>query len=219
MKKETPFSKNKNKRTKKIDRERKVRLGGIIRVLKPSEYKLIRQQTKNLDSEFLLELLLNTGMRYSEIVRLIKNINENIDKNHKINNDKTWFRKEDKKIDLPTIATKTGRARSVSLTPNFTNIMDYHIRRGGKIYIPTYQGMNQNLRRWAKKAEIDRPQIIGIRTFRKTWESWLVLSDKNWGRILNSQGHKDTIALQHYISLKEFKETDKEEIKEYVAGW
>jgi integrase len=213
------FDRIKRKKPKTIDRERNVRLGGIIRVLKPSEFEAIKQQSTNLDSEFLLDLLLNTGMRYTEIERLIKNTNENIDKNHKINNDKLWFRKEDKKIDLPNIATKTGRARSVSLTPAFTNIMDYHIRRGGKIEIPTFQGMNQNLKRWSKKAAIDRPQIIGIRTFRKTWESWLVLSDKNWGRILNSQGHKDTIALQHYIDLKEFKEEDKKKIKEYVTGW
>ena len=201
---------------KKVNREIKVRLGGINRVLKPREFDAMKEQPRSIDNEVLLDLMMNTGMRYTELQRFAENINKHIkDKNE----DKLWFRKADKKIDLPKTATKTGEYRSVFLTSAFTEGFHKYIRVKGELFIPVFVTMNQNLRRWAKKAGIDRPQIIGIRTFRKTWESWLVAADKNWGRILNSQGHRDTIALQHYIDLKDFSEEDRKEIMIRVADW
>lgn len=202
--------------SKKINRDIKVRLGGINRVLKPFEFDKLKEQPRRIDNEILLNLMLNSGMRYSEIKRFAKNINKHITDR---NQDMWWFRRNDKKIDLPKTATKTGKARSVVLTDAFTEGFYSHIRAKGGLKVPTFQATNQNLRRWAIGAGIDRPHLIGIRTLRKTWESWLVIADKNWGRILSSQGHKDTIALQHYIDLKDFTEEDKREIIERVRSW
>ena len=127
--------------SKKVDRDIKVRLGGINRVLKPSDFDRLREQPRSIDNETLLDLMLNSGMRYSEIERFAKNINKYITDR---NQDMWWFRRIDKKIDLPKTATKTGIARSVVLTDAFTEGFYGYIRANKGLKVPTFQATNQN---------------------------------------------------------------------------
>jgi len=57
------------------------------------------------------------------------------------------------------------------------------------------------------------------KTFRKTWESWLLFSfpDKAM-EIALSQGHTELTQLRHYANLP-FLDKDREEMKEFVVGW
>ena len=45
---------------------------GGVRILRPSEYKMIRESVKR-DKQILLDCVLLTGMRYEELLRLRKN--------------------------------------------------------------------------------------------------------------------------------------------------
>ena len=45
---------------------------GKVRILRPSEYKVIRESVKR-DKQILLDSLMLTGMRYEELLRLRKN--------------------------------------------------------------------------------------------------------------------------------------------------
>ena len=195
---------------KVIRDEKKVRMGGMIRVLTPFDFDAIREQPKIYERKFLLDLMLHTGMRYVELQRFVKNVNSN--------NDVKWFDPERKLITLPSFATKTGKSRVVLLTPNFTTQLLQYIEIKGEIDIIAYQSMDDNLKRWAKKAEIKDPSIIAVKTFRKTWESWLVTADKNVLKILKSQGHTNSTALEHYITIG-FTPEEIAEIVKRTEGW
>ena len=185
-------------------------MGGMIRVLTPFDFDAIHEQPKIYERKFLLDLMLHTGMRYVELQRFVKNVNSN--------NDVKWFDPERKLITLPSFATKTGKSRVVLLTPNFTTQLLQYIEIKGEIDIIAYQSMDDNLKRWAKKAEIKDPSIIAVKTFRKTWESWLVTADKNVLKILKSQGHTNSTALEHYITIG-FTPEEIAEIVKRTDGW
>ena len=60
---------------------------------------------------------------------------------------------------------------------------------------------------------------LSVKTFRKTWESWLVVSYSHaLPLIAMSQGHTLITAMNHYLNLP-FTKEDVEEIKIRTAGW
>jgi integrase len=60
---------------------------------------------------------------------------------------------------------------------------------------------------------------VNNKTFRKTWESWLVLyyPDKAL-QIALSQGHTTTTQYEHYLNTS-FEEEDRKEMRKWVEGW
>lgn len=201
----------KNKNEAEINkRDKKVRMGGIIRVLTPQEFDAVREQIKDYDQKFLLDLMLNTGMRYIELQRFVESINNK--------SELQWFNKKRNMITLPSNATKTFQSRNVLLTSTFAEKLEQYIEIKGEIAVISYQTLDNRLKRWAEKAEIDKPNIIAVKTFRKTWESWLVTADKNVLKILPSQGHTSTVALNHYLT-SGFTDEEKAEMIKRTAGW
>ena len=84
--------------------------------------------------------------------------------------------------------------------------------------LPSIQAWNQNLKRWAKYAEI-RDDYLSAKTTRKTWESWLCYYyPTRYVDVAMSQGHNSVTQYQHYLNMP-FNEVDKLEMKKYVEGW
>ena len=193
---------------KKNKRDIKVRMGGIIRILTPVDFDKLRDQAPTSTEKFLLDMMLNTGMRYVELQRYIKSIE----------NEK-WFDKKRNKIVLPSNATKTFVSRNVLLTPEFTNILSRELERDNpEIPLVTYQTLDNRLKRWAINADIETPNILAVKTFRKTWESWLVSANRNVLKILSSQGHSSTTALNFYLTCG-FTKEEIDEMIERTRGW
>lgn len=60
---------------------------------------------------------------------------------------------------------------------------------------------------------------VVIRSFRKTWESWLIHSfPEHEGEIIDSQGHDDRTAIKHYRNLI-FDQEDKANMRPFVGGY
>lgn len=86
---------------------------------------------------------------------------------------------------------------------------------------PVYQVFDENLKRWVKKqgVELLNGISISVKTFRKTWECWLVCSyPERIPLIAMSQGHTEIVAMNHYLNIP-FSKEEIDAIKEKTAGW
>ena len=180
------------------------------RILRPSEYTILRNQL-NEDQQLILDSLLLTGMRYEELLRF----HDNPD----------WL--DDGSIHLPAEAVLKGRAikdpderqRWVRLSIRGKAVLA-HLHR---VSMPGRVGFDQMLKRKGFKAiEASpgfNPSKISAKSMRKTYTSWLRayyphMSDY----IFLSMGHSSRTELRHYLGIP-FTERDKQEMKEWVEGW
>ena len=83
--------------------------------------------------------------------------------------------------------------------------------------------MLRKLKLYVEHKGIPKKNHFGIpvnnKTFRKTWESWLVFyySDKVL-QIALSQGHTTITQYEHYVNIP-FEEYDRKEMRKWVEGW
>ena len=206
-------------KVKRNKRDIKVRMGGDIRTLTPEDFDKLKDQAPTTGEKFLLSLMLNTGMRYIEIQRYIESTKD-IKTIKSIKDIKSgWFNEKRKMITLPSNATKTFTTRNVLLTPQFTVLLKSELERENpEIPIISYQTLDNRLKKWAIKADIEKRNIIAVKTFRKTWESWLVTANKSALLILPSMGHTSTTALNFYLS-SGFTPEEKAEMIVRTEGW
>ena len=175
------------------------------RILRPNEYKLLI--SKGIDKreyQVFFNALLFTGMRYIEMQRFQKH--------------PEWF--DGNFINLPKIAVKKAKRkqleRSVRLTPLGRQLIPFFLDI--KRPLPSWQSWQENLKRWADKADIGN-KGMGVKTTRKTWESWLMFYyPYRQFEIALSQGHTSLVSLRYYLNMP-FTEHDKMEMKEFVEGW
>ena len=179
-----------------------------VRILRPREYDTLIDTIFRKDLKYgyreIINALLYTGMRYVELQRFQKH--------------PEWFDKKTRSIYLPPEASRkkkrTMRERYVYLSTQGITHIENFILYVDKM--PDRIILNNMLSFWGKKAELGR---ISVKTFRKTWESWLVVSYPNaMPLIAMSQGHTTITAMNHYLNLP-FTDEDIEEIKVRTAGW
>ena len=179
-----------------------------IRILRPKEYDALLDTIyrKNLKYKYreIINALLYTGMRYVELQRFQKH--------------PEWFDKKTRSIYLPPEASRkkkrTMKERYVYLSTQGITHVENFIFYVDKT--PLRETLDNLLTFWGKKAGLGR---ISVKTFRKTWESWLVVSYPNaLSLIAMSQGHTLFTAMNHYLNLP-FTDEDIEEIKVRTAGW
>lgn len=174
------------------------------RILRPSEFELLREGAMTLENRTKLEGLLVTGMRYVEAQRLLENPG--------------WF--DGKKfIFLPREAVKKQKRkqkdRTVWLSWKGASVLPHFLEIE---HLPDWKTWAENLRRWAGRVGLD-PIGLSPKTTRKSWESWLVSSFPSYTpQIFLSQGHTSLTALEHYLNMP-FVEKDKEGMKPWVEGW
>lgn len=174
-----------------------------VRILRPSEYEMLREGARKLENQIQLDTLLLTGMRYVEAQRLHKH--------------PEWF--DGSFIHLPAEAQRKKkrkqRERWVRLNPLGRLTLPHFFRNKP---LPHIVNFNKNLKRWAERGGLD-PVGLCPKTLRKTWESWLVFYyPRHIHLIFLSQGHNNLTSLEHYLNMP-FTEQDKEEMRKWVEGW
>lgn len=184
----------------------------LTRILRPSEFEALllgaeeitRSENQKLINSLRLRVALVTGMRYSELREFAKH--------------PEWYNRKDNYILIPR-EKKHGRGvkrRYVRLPDIAREIIPTFLSL--KCGFPAQAPFITALKRWAEAGGI-KPDYITTKTFRKTWESWLVVSypDKK-EEIALSQGHKKTTMLEHYLNIP-FTEEDKQKMRYWVRGW
>jgi len=171
------------------------------RILRPSEVRILMDHIPKIDLQTKFEALLYSGARYSEMRWLYKH--------------QKAFKKTH--IQMPSFKNLTKMdERFIRLNKSGQKTVDYFLR--SQKNLPKYRGWQINLKNWCKKAGLST-QGIGVKTTRKTWESWLVtMYPRDLERIFLSQGHDQMTALKFYLMLP-FTDTDIEEMKYFTDGW
>jgi hypothetical protein len=170
---------------------------GNVRVLRPSEFKEIKERAKK-DKQILLDCLLLSGMRYEEFYRLRQH--------------EDWL--SGKFIYLPQWAEKKVKRKQKDRTINLSIMGRTILPSLFTIKVPKRDAFDK----WLK---YNYPMIEGLssKTFRKTYGSWLLcLHPGNISDIALSQGHDELTELNHYAK-NGFEDRHKIEMKEFVEGW
>jgi len=179
-----------------------IRMG--VRILRPSEWESLLKAVVKKRHRTMLQTLLYTGMRYIELQRFQEY--------------PSWFTGDF--IHLPKIADRkvhrTQPERWVRLNQQGRIIVEYFLQLDEKL--PAYQNWRDNMRRWAVASKLS-PNGLGVKTTRKTWESWLMFYYPDYmTEITLSQGHDSVTSIQHYLNMP-FTEIDHLQMKNYVEGW
>lgn len=181
------------------------------RILTPSEYEALRDAATSHRFRMILDTLLNTGMRYSEFERFAEDL--------------TTFDSKNRAITLPQGYTKTGKERVIHLTPAFATSLSQYLREFKELDIPQRQTMDANLRRWWNNGYLP-DNVIGpirwnptVKTFRKTWESWLLAAGYQSMPVALSQGHSELISFGHYANLDPRLKSEMDKVRKYTEGW
>ena len=181
-----------------------------IRILRPWEYDTListiekRKRKRKYKYVEIIHALLYTGMRYVELQRFMMHPD--------------WFDKATRTIFLPKEASRkkkrTMKERYVYLSSQGVIHVEVFLRYVDNL--PIRQGFDRQLHRFSTDTNLEG---ISLKTFRKTWESWLVVSYPTLlPLIAMSQGHTLITAMEHYLNLP-FTKEDIEEIKIRTAGW
>lgn len=175
------------------------------RILRPAEYLELRKGLRP-DYQTYFDGLLLSGMRYVEYQVLLMNPN--------------WY--DGNFIKLPRYAIRKQKAtikqRYVHLSTRGRSTLDNLWKIVSINNIPTVQGLHKTLKTAAVKSGVSS-EGLNIKSFRKTWESWLVFYyPGRKDEIFLSQGHTELTALQHYVNIP-FSARDREEMKDWVEGW
>ena len=170
---------------------------GGVRILRPSEYRMIRGSVKR-DKQILLDCALLTGMRYEELLRLRKNPD--------------WL--SGKFIYLPEWAEKKAKRKQRERTINLSIMGRSVLPQLFDIKVPSRSAFDKWL-----SYNFRLIKGLSAKSFRKTYGSWLLsLYPERLMDIALSQGHDELTELNHYAK-NGFDERDKLEMKEFVEGW
>ncbi len=173
-----------------------------VRILRPSEWEILRDSL-DINMKRICTSLLVTGMRYAELQRF----RENPD----------WL--DGRFVHLPRGSMMKVKAKQKERAIRLSDI--------GKTLIsdlfqaphplPELPAFDMKLRRISKRILEGTP--VNNKTFRKTWESWLVFyyPDKSL-QIALSQGHTTVTQYEHYVNIP-FEEEDRKEMRKWVEGW
>jgi integrase len=196
-----------------------------VRILTPREYENLLGQIKKSSLVKLVQVLMLTGMRYEEVLRLKANPDHFSEADRSI-----WVRSGKLKAKSPE--------RYVPLTPAGTTAVKAFLDDTRATY-PAASMMSVNLTSWAEKAGLTpilegqmkdlsgfnagrvRKNVYGmsVKTFRRSWENWLLtICPERVMDIMKAQGHDVTTSANHYAGAV-FSAEDVERIREYVSGW
>jgi len=176
-----------------------------IRILTPQEYANLRDVIPNDRHKTILEVLLVTGMRYAEMLRLYEH--------------KEWYNEKRNIIHLPEEAQKKHKRRQLERTIHPLPAMFCHVLKSfwqGK-RPPLEATWNKNLQRWAQKAGIS-PYGMSAKTTRKTIESWMISGGIIESTVCLRQGHDSLTSMRHYQGLA-FSDDEVRMIKKQLTAW
>ena len=177
------------------------------RILLPSEYNALRK-VMNDEERIFFDGLLLTGMRIVEYKLFLMH--------------PEWY--DSGFIHLPTISIKKKKAtvkqRYVHLSSKGRTTIEYihKVLKDSKVIRVTNQALTTKLKEKAKEADVST-EGLNLKCFRKTYESWLVMSySSKTYEILMSQGHTSLTSIKHYLNLG-FTPEDVSQMHEWVDNW
>lgn len=186
------------------------------RVLTPAEANAIRSVISKPSSRALFDLMIYTGLRFSEVRQLAES--------------PVIFDEERRRLYIRSTKPKAkvkAPERGVVLGDRGLAAVRSFLATGAKVPA-SVSAWQQNLIRWAAAAGLaplptattpSNPTGITVRTSRKSWESWLLAAcPDRIVQITLSQGHSETVALRHYLSAA-WTDDEIEAIRLEVAGW
>ena len=132
-----------------------------IRILTPAEYAALKEAIPEDRHKTILDILLITGMRYAEFLRLYDH--------------KEWYNEKRNLIHLTEEAQLKHKRRQLERTihplPSMFNYILKDFWEGKRP--PLEATWNKNLQRWSQTAGI-KPYGLSVKTTRKTIESWSI---------------------------------------------
>lgn len=176
-----------------------------VRILTPKEYENLKIAIPKDSHKTLLDILLITGIRYAELLRLYDH--------------KEWFNEKRNIIHLPEEAQKKHKRRQLERTIYpLPYGFDYILKAfwAGK-RPPLEATWNKNLQRWGKIAGLS-PFGLSVKTTRKTIESWSIAAGLLESSVCLRQGHDNLTSMKHYQGLA-FSEDEIRDIKKQLTAW
>jgi len=176
-----------------------------IRILTPKEYEALREAISKESHRITFDILLITGLRYAELLRLYDNPG--------------WYNEKKNLIHLPTEAQKKAKRRQLERTiyplpPMFSYLVKIFLESRRP---PAETTWNKDLQRWAIKAGLN-PFGMSVKTTRKTIESWCIASGLMESAVCLRQGHDSLTSMRHYQGLA-FTEEERWNIKRKLTDW
>lgn len=167
------------------------------RILTPTEFESLLENIPKTRLRMVVNAMMFTGMRYEELKKFAGHL--------------VWLDSSNRAICIPAKYTKTQRERTIHLTPQFTKELTQYLKEFKTLEVPSIQSMQVGLERWGSFAT--------PKTFRKTWESWLLFAGYDSLKVALSQGHSQTIQYHHYVNMSARLKSDAEKVKKMTEGW
>lgn len=176
-----------------------------IRILTPKEYETLKAAIPMDSHKTILDILLITGMRYAEMLRLYDH--------------KEWYNEKRNIIHLPEEAQKKHKRRQLERTIYpLPYGFDYILKAFWTGRKPPLEATwNQNMQRWAKEANIN-PYGLSVKTTRITIESWSIAAGILESSVCLRQGHDSLTSMRHYQGLA-FSDDELRDIKKQLTAW
>lgn len=176
-----------------------------IRILTPKEYEALKEVIPMSGHKTILDILLITGMRYAEMLRLYDH--------------PEWYNEKRNIIHLTEEAQKKHKRRQLERTIHpLPYGFDYILKAFWAGRKPPLEATwNQNLQRWSKEAKIN-PYGLSVKTTRKTIESWSIAAGILESTTCLRQGHDSLTSMRHYQGLA-FSDDELREIKKQLTAW
>jgi len=176
-----------------------------VRILTPKEYEALKAAIPKDQHKTILDILLITGMRYAELLRLYDN--------------KEWYNEKRNIIHLPEEAQKKHKRRQLERTIHpLPSMFSYLLKDFWQARRPPLESTwNKNLQRWAQAAGLN-PFGLSVKSTRKTLESWLIASGSVESTVCLRQGHDSLTSMRHYQGLA-FSDDEIRDIKKQLSAW
>jgi integrase len=176
-----------------------------IRILTPKNYEAIRNCIKQDQHKTIFDVLLVTGMRYIEMLRLYEH--------------REWYNERRNIIHLSEEAQRKHKRRQLERTihplPSMFNYILKDFFNGKQP--PLEATWNKNIQRWAIEAGL-QPYGVSAKTTRKTIESWSIAAGILESTVCLRQGHDNLTSMRHYQGLA-FNESEVNDIKKQLIAW
>lgn len=176
-----------------------------IRILTPKEYESLRAAIPKDQHKTILDILLITGMRYAELLRLYEH--------------QEWYNEKRNLIHLPEQAQRKHKRKQIERTIHpLPSMFNYILKDFWQARKPPLEATwNQNMQRWAKAARIN-PYGMSVKTTRKTIESWMIAAGVLESTVCLRQGHDSLTSMRHYQGLA-FSDDELKDIKKQLTAW
>lgn len=176
-----------------------------VRILTPKEYEKLKAAIPKDVHKTIFDILLITGMRYAELLRLHEH--------------REWYNEKKNIIHLPEEAQRKHKRRQRERTIHpLPYGFDYILKAFWTSKKPPLETTwNKNMQRWGKIAGLN-PFGLSVKTTRKTIESWSITAGLLESSVCLRQGHDNLTSMRHYQGLA-FSEDETRGIKKQLTAW